>query len=37
MALRDLAAFVSDALGFFGYSVASPEALRRRGFREETK
>ena len=29
--------FVSDALGFFGYSVASPEALRRRGFKEETK
>lgn len=23
---------LSEALGFFGYSVASPEALRRRGF-----
>ena len=25
------------ALGFFGYSLASPQALRRRGFGEESK
>ena len=29
--------FVKEPLGFFGYSVASPEALRRRGFKEDTK
>ena len=26
-----------EALGFFGYSLASPQALRRRGFGEERK
>ena len=28
---------VSEPLGFFGFSVASPEALKRRGFGKETK
>ena len=28
---------VREPLGFFGFSVASPEALKRRGFGKETK
>ncbi len=28
---------LADEIGFFGYSIASPEALKRRGFNEEGK